>query len=105
MKILVIDNYDSFTYNLVQAVAVLGGDGEVVGDGVVEVKVFRNDLVSGQDLEKKEDCCGFSHLILSPGPCTPRSPRCSSSLPCTRWGSSGRKRPSRWSSAPISAPR
>ena len=55
--ILVIDNYDSFTYNLVQYLGELGA----------EVKVVRNDEVSVQDVAES----GASHIVLSPGPCTP----------------------------------
>ena len=55
--ILMIDNYDSFTYNLVQYLGELGA----------EVKVVRNDAVSVQDIAQS----GASHIVLSPGPCTP----------------------------------
>ena len=55
--IVMIDNYDSFTYNLVQYLGELGA----------EVKVFRNDEVSVAEI----DALGPSHVILSPGPCTP----------------------------------
>jgi len=59
--IVIIDNYDSFTYNLVQAVAQLQESPDVT--------VFRNDAVAASDL----DMTGRppSHLIISPGPCTP----------------------------------
>lgn len=57
VRMLLIDNYDSFTYNLVQAFAVLGA----------EVIVHRNDQVStGQCLEMAP-----SHLVISPGPGRP----------------------------------
>ncbi len=52
-----IDNYDSFTYNLVQAFGRLG----------VEVRVFRNDRVTVEALERLRP----SRLVVSPGPCTP----------------------------------
>lgn len=52
-----IDNYDSFTYNLVQALGVLGA----------EVRVFRNDRITVEALEALHP----SHLVVSPGPCTP----------------------------------
>jgi len=55
--ILMIDNYDSFTYNLVQ----------YLGELRAEVAVFRNDEIS---LEKV-DALRPSHIVLSPGPCTP----------------------------------
>jgi anthranilate synthase component 2 len=55
--VLMIDNYDSFTFNLVQYFGELGA----------QVKVFRNDEVSVQAIE----ALAPSHLVLSPGPCTP----------------------------------
>ncbi len=62
-KVLVIDNYDSFTYNLVQLVGVMI---EKLWGG--EILVFRNDEISLQDIEKLNP----THLIISPGPCTPK---------------------------------
>ena len=56
-RLLMIDNYDSFTYNLVQAFQVLGA----------EVVVHRNDQV---ELSAVMDA-GFSHLVISPGPGRP----------------------------------
>src|SRR5687768_3053573 len=55
--LLMIDNYDSFTFNLVQYFGELGA----------EVKVFRNDEL---DVAKVE-ALAPSHVVLSPGPCTP----------------------------------
>jgi anthranilate synthase/aminodeoxychorismate synthase-like glutamine amidotransferase len=55
--ILVIDNYDSFTYNLVQYLGELGQ----------ELVAYRNDAIT---LEQIEDMSP-SHIIISPGPCTP----------------------------------
>jgi para-aminobenzoate synthetase component 2 len=55
--IIVIDNYDSFTYNLVQYLGELGQ----------EPLVFRNDAIT---LEEIESLCP-SHIVISPGPCTP----------------------------------
>ena len=55
--ILIIDNYDSFTYNLVQFVGELGGD----------ISVFRNDSITPDMVEKINP----SHIILSPGPKRP----------------------------------
>jgi len=57
--LLVIDNYDSFTYNLVQRL------GEI--DGSLAIEVYRNDKISVDEIEAR----GPSHLIISPGPCTP----------------------------------
>ncbi|MCY9517373.1 aminodeoxychorismate/anthranilate synthase component II [Paenibacillus apiarius] len=55
--IVVIDNYDSFTYNLVQYLGELGED----------VQVFRNDEIDIEGIEQLKP----DHLLLSPGPCTP----------------------------------
>jgi len=56
--ILVIDNYDSFTYNLVQYLGELGA----------EIVVFRNDKVAPEQIEEM----GPERIVISPGPCTPR---------------------------------
>jgi len=55
--LLMIDNYDSFTYNLVQYLGELGAD----------VRVYRNDQISVADIEKLAP----EKLVISPGPCTP----------------------------------
>ena len=55
--LLMIDNYDSFTYNLVQYFGELGA----------EVEVYRNDRISVAEVAAKRP----SHIVLSPGPCTP----------------------------------
>jgi anthranilate synthase/aminodeoxychorismate synthase-like glutamine amidotransferase len=55
--ILVIDNYDSFTYNLVQYLGELGA----------EVQVIRNDKLTNKDIERLAP----DQLLISPGPCTP----------------------------------
>jgi anthranilate synthase/aminodeoxychorismate synthase-like glutamine amidotransferase len=57
MRVLVIDNYDSFAYNLVQYLGELGA----------EVEVVRNDQAEVGDLLKR----GADRLVVSPGPCTP----------------------------------
>ncbi|MCW8132856.1 MAG: aminodeoxychorismate/anthranilate synthase component II [Planctomycetota bacterium] len=56
--ILVIDNYDSFTYNLVQALGGLGAD----------LKVVRNDKITVAEIAKLQP----DKIIVSPGPCTPK---------------------------------
>lgn len=56
--ILLIDNYDSFTYNLYQYLCELGAD----------VRVVRNDQISVEEVEALQS----DRLVLSPGPCTPR---------------------------------
>lgn len=58
--IVIIDNYDSFTYNLVQRIGEL--------DPTREMKVYRNDRVTLDEIEADVP----DHLIISPGPCTPR---------------------------------
>jgi para-aminobenzoate synthetase component 2 len=57
-KILLIDNYDSFTYNLVQAFLVLGA----------EIDVYRNDAITVEEALGRN----HTHLVISPGPGTPR---------------------------------
>ncbi|MEL0071126.1 MAG: anthranilate/aminodeoxychorismate synthase component II, partial [Betaproteobacteria bacterium] len=56
--LLMIDNYDSFTYNLVQYFGELG----------VEVKVFRNDKIEISEIETLAP----KWLVISPGPCSPK---------------------------------
>ena len=58
--ILLIDNYDSFTYNVVQRLGEL--------DGSIDVRVFRNDQIAVEQIAELKP----SHIIISPGPCTPR---------------------------------
>jgi anthranilate synthase component 2 len=55
--LLMIDNYDSFTYNLVQYLGELGAD----------VHVYRNDNISLQEIEELQP----EKIVISPGPCTP----------------------------------
>jgi len=55
--LLMIDNYDSFTYNLVQYFSELG----------TEVEVWRNDCISIAEIAARQP----DHLVVSPGPCTP----------------------------------
>jgi len=57
MRVLVIDNYDSFTYNLVQYLGELGA----------EIEVVRNDHATVDQLLMR----GYDRVIVSPGPCTP----------------------------------
>ena len=56
--LLMIDNYDSFTYNLVQYLGELGED----------VQVHRNDRITVAEIEKLKP----DHIVISPGPCTPK---------------------------------
>jgi anthranilate synthase/aminodeoxychorismate synthase-like glutamine amidotransferase len=55
--ILMIDNYDSFTYNLVQYLGELGAD----------VRVYRNDQITVEEIERLAP----TKIVISPGPCTP----------------------------------
>ena len=55
--LLVIDNYDSFTYNLVQYLGELGAD----------IRVFRNDKITVDEIDRLNP----RKLVISPGPCTP----------------------------------
>ena len=57
MNLLVIDNYDSFTYNLVQYFGQLNAT----------VEVFRNDAISIEELQVDQ----FDGIVISPGPCDP----------------------------------
>lgn len=66
--LLVIDNYDSFTYNLVQRLGEL--------DARLDVCVFRNDQITPEQVAELRP----SHLIISPGPCTPREAGVSNEL-------------------------
>ena len=55
--VLIIDNYDSFTHNLVQR----------LGELNAEITVYRNDKITPDEIEE----IGPDHIIISPGPCTP----------------------------------
>ena len=61
-QVLVLDNYDSFTWNIVQYLAELGA----------AVTVIRNDELSLQDLEQRHRAGLFDRLLISPGPCSPK---------------------------------
>jgi anthranilate synthase/aminodeoxychorismate synthase-like glutamine amidotransferase len=66
--LLLIDNYDSFTFNLVQRL------GEI--DRALEVRVVRNDAITVAEAE----ALAPTHLVISPGPCTPRESGVSAAL-------------------------
>ena len=59
-RLLMIDNYDSFTYNIVQYFGELGA----------EVEVFRNDEITLEGLAERV-AAGVNRLVISPGPCSP----------------------------------
>ncbi len=61
MKLLMIDNYDSFTWNIVQYLGELGA----------EVEVVRNDEVGLPELQARLDAGDMERLVVSPGPCSP----------------------------------
>jgi anthranilate synthase component 2 len=61
IKLLMIDNYDSFTYNIVQYLGELGA----------EVEVFRNDEITLDQIEARLNAGQLDRLVVSPGPCSP----------------------------------
>ena len=61
MKLLMIDNYDSFTYNIVQYFGELGA----------EVEVFRNDEITVAEIAARLEAKQLDRLVVSPGPCSP----------------------------------
>ena len=60
-KLLMVDNYDSFTYNIVQYFGELGA----------EVEVFRNDEITVAEIETRLNAGQLDRLVISPGPCSP----------------------------------
>jgi anthranilate synthase/aminodeoxychorismate synthase-like glutamine amidotransferase len=62
--IVIIDNYDSFTYNIVQTI----GDNCREDNNPEEIKVFRNDKITLDELEELKP----RRILVSPGPCTPK---------------------------------
>lgn len=61
MRLLMVDNYDSFTYNIVQYFGELGA----------EVEVFRNDEITVAEIEARLNAGKLDRLVISPGPCSP----------------------------------
>ncbi|WP_228529505.1 anthranilate synthase component II [Diaphorobacter caeni] len=61
IKLLMVDNYDSFTYNIVQYLAELGAD----------VHVVRNDEATLDDVKALVEREGITRIVISPGPCSP----------------------------------
>ena len=61
IRVLMIDNYDSFTYNIVQYLGELGA----------EVAVFRNDEITLDAIEAQRKAGQLDRLVISPGPCSP----------------------------------
>ena len=67
--IVIIDNYDSFTYNIVQTIADNCRDDRSPED----IKVFRNDKITIEGLQELKP----RRILISPGPCTPTEAGCS----------------------------
>ena len=61
IKLLMVDNYDSFTYNIVQYFGELGA----------EVEVFRNDEITPDEIDARLQAGQLDRLVISPGPCAP----------------------------------
>jgi anthranilate synthase component 2 len=61
MKVLMIDNYDSFTYNLVQYLGELGAN----------VETIRNDAITPQEIFARSAALKPDRIVISPGPCSP----------------------------------
>ncbi len=61
MKLLMIDNYDSFTYNIVQYLGELGA----------QVQVYRNDEITVEEIDARLKAGQLDRLMVSPGPCSP----------------------------------
>ena len=61
IRLLMVDNYDSFTYNIVQYFAELGA----------EVEVFRNDEITLDEIDARLQAGQLDRLVISPGPCAP----------------------------------
>ncbi len=61
MKLLMVDNYDSFTYNIVQYFGELGA----------QVEVFRNDEITVDEIDARLAAGQLDRLVISPGPCSP----------------------------------
>ena len=61
MRLLMVDNYDSFTYNIVQYFGELGA----------AVEVFRNDEITVAEIEARLNAGKLDRLVISPGPCSP----------------------------------
>lgn len=61
VRLLMVDNYDSFTYNIVQYLGELGA----------EVSVVRNDEITVEQIQARLDAGELDRLVISPGPCSP----------------------------------
>ena len=62
MRLLMIDNYDSFTFNIVQYFGELGA----------QVTVVRNDEITVDEIQRRVDAGEVDRLVISPGPCSPK---------------------------------
>ena len=61
IQLLMVDNYDSFTFNIVQYFGELGAD----------VTVVRNDEITVDEIQRRFDAGQIDRLVISPGPCSP----------------------------------
>ena len=61
IQLLMVDNYDSFTFNIVQYFGELGAD----------VTVVRNDEITVDEIQRRLDAGQIDRLVISPGPCSP----------------------------------
>ena len=70
MRVLLIDNYDSFTWNLVQRIGELdiAARGATQGGAPIQIEVVRNDKITPDQAAAMSP----SHIIISPGPCSPK---------------------------------
>ena len=75
MKLLMIDNYDSFTYNIVQYFGELGAD----------VTVARNDEITVAEIDALLQAGQLDRLVISPGPCSPAEAGISVAASCRFW--------------------
>ena len=74
--ILLIDNYDSFTWNLVQRLGEIDPSLEPGRD----LMVVRNDKITPAEIEQLDGGAGPTHIVISPGPCTPKEAGVSSEV-------------------------
>ncbi|RNC80811.1 MAG: aminodeoxychorismate/anthranilate synthase component II [Phycisphaera sp.] len=74
--ILLIDNYDSFTWNLVQRL----GELDPSLDPDRDLAVVRNDKITPEEAQAMDGGAGPSHIVISPGPCTPKEAGVSSDI-------------------------
>lgn len=94
-KILLIDNYDSFTYNLLQCLSVLK-----LGETSPEVEVIRNDKITVEEVRKRIRQGHYKAIVISPGPGRPSGAGITMEL-IRELGSSYERKEKFWSGVPI----